>query len=208
MRQVTGDLEADLAKFYDQQAPERAMRRPPQDRDDARRRFVELLRAEGRTSVLEIGTGTGRDAVSLQAVGLAVSGIDLSAEHVRYCREAGIDCRQASLLAMPFEDDAFEAGWTMSVLLHVPNEQIDTAFAEIGRVLAPGAPLAVGVWGGPDEEAIRDQDRLEPARFFSRRSDEGWRRILERHGEIEQFEVWADQGAADEHYQFSVLRLK
>ena len=200
------ELEADLARFYDQQAPQRVARRPPEQRDAARAAFAAQVLSEGRSSVLEVGTGTGRDAVALRDAGLRVSGIDLSSENVRYCQEAGIDCQQGSLVSMPFADGAFEAGWTMSVLMHVPNAEIDAAFAEIARVLAPGAPLAVGVWSGPDEEEMNEHDQLEPKRFFSRRTDATWRATLERHGAIERFESWSYDGESWD-YQYAVLRM-
>jgi SAM-dependent methyltransferase len=199
-------LESDLAKFYDQQAPRRAKMRPDERRDGARSDFVALLQSEGRSSVLEIGTGTGRDSAALQAAGLAVTGIDLSSENVRHCRELGIDYHQGSLFEMPFEDGAFEAGWTMSTLLHVPNDQIDDALRRVAGVLAPGAPIAIGVLGGRDSEETLEEDRFEPKRFFSHRSDGTLRRILERFGTIERFETWPAPTRDDEHYQYCVLR--
>jgi SAM-dependent methyltransferase len=88
----------------------------------------------------------------LHAAGLTVSGIDLSAENVRHCRERGVDARQASLFQMPFDDDTFDDSWTMITLLHVPNAQLDAALTEVTRILRLGAPLAIGLWGGPDIE--------------------------------------------------------
>ena len=201
------DLETELAAFYDQQAPYRAALRPDAERETRRAQFVELLRAEGRTAVFEVGTGPGRDAIPMQADGLRVSGIDLSEENVRQCSEAGIGCRQASLFNIPFEDNSFPAGWTMSTLLHVPDTQIDAALREITRVLEPGAPLAIGVWGGPDSERHRLHKGIDIPRFFSSRSDARWRAILEAYGTLEQFDTWADRDG-DEHYQYCVLRTR
>jgi hypothetical protein len=73
----------------------------------------------------------------------------------------------------------------MSTLMHVPNEAIAGALAELRRVLAPGALAAVGVWGGPDVEHHSDIDVLDPPRFFSRRSDDRWRSLLATLGSIE-----------------------
>ncbi len=134
-----------------------------------------------------------------------MAGIDLSPEHVRICRERGVEAHLASVFELPFEDSAFAAGWTMSTLLHVPNDRIDAALDEIMRVLVPGAPLAIGLWSGPDEEAINEDDEIEPKRFFSRRSDRRLREILERHGAVERFETW-DIPGNDWPYQFAILR--
>ena len=200
------DLETDLAAFYDQEAASRLGRTGGERRHAAREAFINRLHSEARTTLLEIGTGAGHDAFAFQQAGLTVAGIDLSEEHVRICRDRGIDARQASLFDIPFEDRAFQAGWTMSTLLHVPNDRIQAALDEVTRVLEPGAPLAIGVWGGHDGEEIRDDDRFEPKRFFSSRSDDRWRAILERHGAIDHFEVWTPRHPDDWTYQFAILR--
>ena len=201
------DLETELATFYDRQAPQRAARNPPPPRIQRRDDFIALLRLEHRGSVIEIGTGTGQDATALQSSGLAVSGIDLSAEHVRHCREGGIDARQASLFDIPFEDGTFDAGWTMSTLLHVPDTRLGDALTEITRVLAPGAPLAIGLWGGPDIEQHLTHREIQLPRFFSWRSDARIRELLMPHGTLERFETWPDSDPDSElHYQYCLLR--
>lgn len=143
-------LDTDLAEYYDQEAAQRAARTLDPRRVEQREEFADLLVSEGRQRLLEVGTGPGRDASSFMGRGLAVSGVDLSSEHVRLARAAGLDAYVASVLELPFADDSFDAGWTMSTLLHVPDTEFDTALRDIRRVLTPGAPLAVGVWGGRD----------------------------------------------------------
>jgi SAM-dependent methyltransferase len=198
-------LEADLSAYYDQEAGERAGRDLQPHRVEHRAAFLDLLVAEGRRRVVEIGTGPGVDAQAFLARGLAVSGVDLSAEHVRRAREAGVDAVVGSVLDLPYADGSFDAGWTMSTLLHVPDSHLDAALAEIVRVLAPGAPLAVGVWGGPDWEGSSDQDRFLPPRFFSLRSHERWRAALERHARVEEWDTWTLDGQSWT-YQWAVLR--
>lgn len=201
------DLEQQLAEFYDQQAEYRSSRSLDPEREARRTAFVELLRSEGRETVLEIGTGPGRDAIPFREDGVAISGIDLSAENVRRCLEQGITCHQASLFEMPFADGAFAAGWTMSTLLHVPDARINEALTEVMRVLQPGAPLAIGTWGGRDAEDHRMFTGIDVPRFFSDRSDDRWRAILERYGTLERFDTWADrEDGSDVHYQYALLR--
>ena len=198
-------LEADLAAFYDQEAGERAERDLQPRRVEHRAAFLDLLAVEGRRTLVEIGTGPGVDARAFLAEGLAVSGVDLSPEHVRRAREAGVDAVVGSVLDLPYADGAFEAGWTMSTLLHVPDSRLEAALAETVRVLAPGAPLAVGVWGGPDWEGPSDQDRFQPPRFFSLRSHQRWRATLERHARVEEWDTWTPDGQSWT-YQWAVLR--
>lgn len=44
-----------------------------------------------------------------------MAGVELSGEHVRLARPAGVDAHQASMFTMPFPPRSFQAGWTMSV---------------------------------------------------------------------------------------------
>ena len=198
-------LEADLAAYYDQEAGERAERELQPQRVEHRTAFLDLLVAEGRQRVVEVGTGPGVDGQAFLARGLAVSGVDLSAEHVRRARAAGVDAVVGSVLDLPYADGSFDAGWTMSTLLHVPDSHLDAALSEIVRVLAPGAPLAVGVWGGLDREGPGDPDRFDPPRFFSLRSHERWRAALERHASVAEWDTWAPEGQSWT-YQWAVLR--
>jgi SAM-dependent methyltransferase len=199
-------LEADLAAYYDQEAGERAARDLQPRRVEHRAAFLDLLVAEGRRRVVEVGTGPGVDAGAFLARGLAVSGVDLSPEHVRLARAAGVEAYVASVLDLPFADGSFDAGWTMSTLLHVPDADLHAALAEITRVLRPGSPLAVGVWGGLDWEGHRDRDEIQPPRFFSLRSHERWRAALGRHGSVDEWDTWAPDGTSWT-YQWAMLRV-
>ena len=199
-------LEDRLARFYDQEAPQREMRDLPAPRIEARSAFLDLLGAEGRRSVVEIGAGAGHDAVALIAKGFRVSAVDLSAEHVAICRARGVEARVASATRLPFLDQSFDAGWTMSTLLHLPDSRIDEALVEIIRVLRPGAPLAIGLWGGADREFVVESDRFDPPRFFAIRSDDAVAKRLAPFGSIESFSTWPSLHDPEEHYQFAVLR--
>jgi SAM-dependent methyltransferase len=199
-------MEADLATYYDQDAIRRAGRDLDPERIARRTEFLALLRAEGRRTVLEIGTGPGRDALAFLAAGLEVTGIDLSAEHVRLARELGVDAHQASVLRMPFAGRSFSAGWTMSTLLHIPDAQFDAALDAIVARLEDGAPLAVGLWGGRDQEGVSERDTLDPPRFFSRRSHERIQAMLGRAGRLERFQTWGDS-AGGWQYQWALLRV-
>lgn len=94
----------------------------------------------------------------------------------------------------------------MSTLLHLPDSRIDEAMVEIIRVLRPGAPLAIRLWGGADREYVLESDRFDPPRSFSIRSDDAVTRRLARFGSIESFSTWPSLHDPEEHHQFAVLR--
>lgn len=209
------DPERDLAVYYDRHAAARNTRSLTPHRVECREWFIRLLKSEHRRSLLELGCGTGVEGVEFVRAGLHYTGVDLSPESVHVARAAGLDASVASGRDLPFADSVFEAAWTMSTLLHVPNSVIHDVVRELVRVTAPGAPIAVGLWSGDDDEVLNPEDLEEPRRFFSRRSDETVQRIFGEHGVVEHFRTWPEgvgvesgpgAGNWEQHYQFLVLR--
>ena len=96
--------------------------------------------------VLEIGLGQGAESEQLIRRGARWSGLDLTPESVDRVRarlelrELPYDTlRQGSVLEIPWPDRSFDIVFSHGVLHHVPD--IDTAQAEIRRVLRPGGTL-------------------------------------------------------------------
>ena len=131
--------------------------------------------------------------------------VDLAVGNSQLAQQAGLRVVPGSLSAPPFRRGVFDAGWTMSTLLHVPNLRFDAAMEATVSLLQPGSPLAIGLWGGIDREFTNDTDHFDPPRFFSLRSDERVQAMLAPFGEIESFESWPNV-RSDWSYQFIVLR--
>jgi SAM-dependent methyltransferase len=201
------EREQDLITYYSNEIQARSGRALPEPRVARRSAFLERLRDEGRHTVIELGCGPGRDGEAIAGAGFAYTGVDLSPASVEACRALGLDARVASVLELPFEDGAFDAGWTMSTLLHVADEDLDRALDEIVRILRPGAPLAIGLWGSAagGEQVWEDGTAFGPGRFFSIRTDEVLRAALERYGVVEEWATWDDDRAM--HYQWAVVSV-
>ncbi|MBA2388109.1 MAG: class I SAM-dependent methyltransferase [Acidimicrobiia bacterium] len=105
--------ETALAAYYDHEAQARSNRALDPRRIVLRDEFVAMLAAEGRSRVVEVGTGPGRDGAAFIQAGLQVAGVDISSEHVRLARAAGVDAVCASLFDLPYPLSSFDAGWTM-----------------------------------------------------------------------------------------------
>lgn len=199
-------VEHDLAVYYDQEADDRADRPLDDRRIAARTAFLHRLGGAG-VRVLEVGPGAGRDSAALVAAGHDVVGVDLSRQQLRHAVATGSLAIVSTARSLPFPDDTFEALWTMSVLMHVPDTAIVDTLVELRRVLRPGALAAIGVWGGPDVEDRGDrQDRYDPPRLFSRRSDHRWQALLGRLGEVVEWENWHPENG-DFWYQWAVVRV-
>lgn len=201
-------IERDLTDYYDSEAAAgiRFSMGSRGRRDDLRDAFVALLRAEGCASVVEVGSGPGTDANVFVEAGIDYAGFDLAIGNSRVAHSRGLRIVPGSLFSPPFRPGSFDAGWTMSTLLHVPDNRFDTAMHATVSLLHPGSPLAIGLWGGVDREFTNETDHFDPPRFFSLRSDDRVQAMLSAHGAIESFESWPND-RSDWSYQFIVLRV-
>lgn len=134
--------------------------------------FLDRLRAAGARTLVEIGSGTGQDALFFQQNGLAVVATDLTAEMVAACAAKGLDARVVDVLAPDLPPSSFDAAYALNCLLHVPNADLSAALASVHALLRPGGLFFVGVYGGDGSEGVVDTDRHDPPRFFSWRTDE------------------------------------
>lgn len=119
------------------------------------------LRRPGATdhelAILDAGCGTGQNLRHLGTLG-RVTGVDLSADALAFCRVRGVAAAQASLLALPFADQSFDCVTSFDVLYHGWVSDDRAAAREMARVLRPGGLLLVRVpalkmlWGAHDVE--------------------------------------------------------
>jgi len=107
-----------------------------------RRATARALHSPPGVRLLDIGCGTGRlTALVAKEAGAAV-GVDVSGGMLREARERGVRLMvQASALRLPFPDGAFGGVASAFVLRNL--EDLQGAFGEMARVLAPGGSLAL-----------------------------------------------------------------
>ncbi len=107
-----------------------------------RRATVRELRAVPGLPVLDLGCGTGRLAYRAAATGHRVVGLDVSGPMVHVARDRGLRrAVQGSAFRLPFASGAFGGAASGFVLRNLHD--LPAAFAELVRVLRPGAGLAI-----------------------------------------------------------------
>lgn len=200
-------IKADLRRAYDLKVEEREGKGTATWKDGARREFLTLLHAEGKRTLLEIGTGTGVHGLFFQANGLEVICTDLSPAMVAAAQAKGLDAREMDFNDLDFPPDSFEAVFAMNCLLHVPHANFGEVLVSVRRVLKPGGVFFLGQYGGHDEEAVYADDHYEPKRFFAFWTDEQIQAEAAKVFEVEAFQVVEldDEGEAL-HFQTLVLR--
>ena len=201
-------LDADLIAYYDAEARGEHRSAHGDLRLELRRRFAELLRNGEVRTLIDVGAGPGLDTALWAADGFTAVGVDLAHANVERMRDVGLAGVTGSLYVLPFRSETFDALWTMSTFVHVPHERFDEAITELLRVVAPGAPLGIGTWGGLDFEGVPEFGELRPYRFFSLASHDRWHEMLARQADVEVFETYESTGRDGWEYQFAVLRAR
>ena len=114
---------------------------------------------------------------------------------------------------LPFDDDIFDAVWSMSTLMHFDDAELAAALSEIVRVLVPGGLFAVGMWGAAEltvgtlaEPAAEPDKTYGPPRYFHRRTDAMVRERLGAHGEVESWWTRPSSPGSSHRYQYAVVR--
>lgn len=120
--------------------------------------FAEMVRGAGK--VADLGCGPGHVARHLHERGVDAFGMDLSRGMVDRAREAhrdrGVDSRVGDFLEMDLPDSSLAGATAFYAYVHVGTAGLLRAFAELQRVLRPGAPALLAFHVG-DETVHLDE---------------------------------------------------
>lgn len=139
--------DSDLVAYYDSEVRARAETELPRPRIVHRTAFTDLVKVRRSGHCLGDRIGAWARWSGVRGCGAGVHRCDPSPVAVAYCRSLGLQAAVGSVLHLPFRRASFDAGWTMSTLLHIGDDFLDHALREIARVLRPGAPVVIGLWG-------------------------------------------------------------
>jgi SAM-dependent methyltransferase len=132
-------------------------------------RFASALGSGAR--VLEVGSGSGRDARALEDAGLTVRRTDITPAFVDLLREAGYDADVLDPLVDDLSDPlapgtAYAGVWADASLLHVDREDLPRLLSRLADATAPGGVLFVSVKEGDGEDWSLHGNVTAP-RFFT-----------------------------------------
>lgn len=146
--------------------------------------FAELVARDGLGPVVDVGCGPGRITAHLHALGLDVSGIDLSPGMVAVARqvhpELGFAVGARTALDLPNGGLGGLVAWYS--LIHVPPPEVAAVLAELCRVLAPGGQLLLAFQVGDERRHLEhayghdlslDAYRMQPDRLTRQLAEAG-----------------------------------
>jgi ubiquinone/menaquinone biosynthesis C-methylase UbiE len=120
------------------------------------RAALELSAPPPRSRVVDVACGPGTLSVLAARAGHRVDALDFAPEmlakldaRVRAEKLDGITAHLGDGQSLPFEDASFAAGYSMFGLMFFPDRA--KGFAELARVLVPGARAVVSSWTPLDE---------------------------------------------------------
>lgn len=175
------DKEKQVTDWYNQNAVAWASQRKklsePSFWNQEYEEFKLLKQAQG--SVLEIGSGSGREAIEWIRMGYEYYGIDSSKNLIKIAQKTAPDGRyyHTSVYEMPFSSHTFDAFSSWALLPHVPKEKISLALQTIHTVLKRDALGFVAMREGREE-----QQEPETGRWFSYYAQNEFEEILKHSG--------------------------
>jgi 2-polyprenyl-3-methyl-5-hydroxy-6-metoxy-1,4-benzoquinol methylase len=141
----------DTIAYYERSAREYAKEidpLPPANRAAALRRLMALVPPGG--VVMEIGSGTGRDADYLESLGATVRRTDAAQSFADIQAERG---KRVALVDVVADElgGPYDAVLAMCVLMHVERGQIDGVLRKVAAALRPGGAFLLSVRDGQGE---------------------------------------------------------
>ncbi|MEJ7795228.1 MAG: class I SAM-dependent methyltransferase, partial [Nocardioides sp.] len=141
--------------------------------------FAGLL--ENGARVLEIGSGSGRDASLLEQRGLTVRRTDITHAFIRLLREAGHEATVLDPLvddlADPDQEAPYDGVWASASLLHVRREDLPRVLGNLAGVTREGGVLHLAVKEG-DGARFSVHGNIPGPRHFTFWREEGLRAVL------------------------------
>jgi SAM-dependent methyltransferase len=138
---------AAVTKVYDDGWSDYA--RTWKERDDLQseewRQFTAAVKPGG--TVLDVGCNSGRDTRQLLDLGYQVTGLDVSEEALRLCREQCPEARTIKMSLLDLADlrEQFDGIWFSYVLVHIPFKLVPNALAALDSVLHPEGSMMMMV---------------------------------------------------------------
>ena len=165
---------------------------------DEMKKFHKLL-PSGK--VLEIGSGAGKDAAALIALGYDYTGTDASEGllQVAIKRNPGARFVHMAVNNLNLPGEEFDGFWTAATLLHIPKDKIDNALIKIKSVLKPEAVGFISVKAGAGERTDPQTDR-----WFAYYSQKEFHEVLGRNG----FEVIEEETRKGEKDWWLIFFIK
>jgi len=151
--------------------------------DNFPRQFIsKFISSTPGKRVLDLGSGSGRDAIILRDKGLEVVCLDASKAMVQITDDLGFESHLATFAEIDFPDASFDGVWAYTSLIHISKEEAREVVAHIRRLLKPDGTFAIGVIQGDTAGMVERKTMPGAARYFKNYTSEELRDLIEPPG--------------------------
>jgi ubiquinone/menaquinone biosynthesis C-methylase UbiE len=175
------EKESLVIEWYDRNATTWAGQRKslsePSFWDEEYTYFKQVQKPPG--ALLEIGSGSGREALEWIRMGYEYSGIETSKNLMQIAKQTALlgHYYLSSVYQLPFPSNSFDAFSSWAMLPHIPKERIAAALASIRSVLKPNALGFIAMREGEGES-----QETNTGRWFSYYTQSEFETILQKNG--------------------------
>ena len=134
------------------------------------------------TRILDLGSGSGRDALLLRDKGLEVVCLDASKAMVDMTTNLGFESHHAIFSELNFPKASFDGVWAYTSLIHVPVNEARTVIGIIHELLKPKGCFVIGAIEGNTTGMVERKTMPGTARFFKNYSKDELRQLIEPLG--------------------------
>lgn len=132
--------------------------------------------------VLDLGSGSGRDALILKANGLNVVCVDASAEMVKITRQLGFETIESDFNNLKLDDNSFDGVWAYTSLLHLKKNEMIQVIKNIYKILPNNGMFLIGMIEGNYEGEVQRENMPGEKRYFKYYEENELREMIENLG--------------------------
>lgn len=118
--------------------------------------------------VLNLGSGSGRDAILLRDQGLEVICVDASKSMIDITTNLGFESHLMTFAELNFPKASFDGVWAYTSLIHVPKPDAKTIIENVSVLLKPSGMFAIGVIEGKTAGMDERQTMPGSSRYFKK----------------------------------------
>jgi 2-polyprenyl-3-methyl-5-hydroxy-6-metoxy-1,4-benzoquinol methylase len=135
--------------------------------------------------VLNLGSGSGRDALLLREHGLEVVCLDASKSMIEMTTKLGFESHLATfseLSKLDFPADSFDGVWAYTSLIHIPKEEAEEVIKQAQTLLKPKGAFVFGAIQGDTAGMVERETMPGTTRYFKNYNNDELRQFIEPLG--------------------------
>ncbi|MAG50138.1 hypothetical protein CL621_00685 [archaeon] len=130
-------------------------------------KFISMLPKKGK--ILDVGSGSGRDAQYFHDYGLDVTSIDFSENMLKEAKKRvkGVKFIKMDMCNLEFENNSFDGIWVMASLSDIERKESLNILQGISKILKKNGVVYIAVKEGTTEEVVSKPQYNNSPRYYT-----------------------------------------